>query len=229
MPEEVMLCENGAITEPAYGMPVMERRFFPIGWSRGNNFAFLSYFEDHDASGLVSLHLCIVDAANDSMMLAEAPPATYDIGTTSQEIWHENIDFFSGLLEQHEIIQEMTVLCDFPLILEDDTLNAIVGSGWVDAEESEMGWPYIDSLNCSLISQDGTRKTIFEQSGIYTCIGAEICGYIKSPFSDFIVVPMVQLHPGWEGPPCLTSISLIGCDPTRGFIEGSRQNPGLDR
>jgi hypothetical protein len=217
MPAEVPLCQDDSITASVYGMPPMETRFFPIGWSKSNQFAYMSYYEDHDASGLISAQLRIFDIVIDTIQLGIGPPKEYDIMFTFDEIWEENQGFFSNLLSQSGIIQDSIILNDFPLVLGDDTLDFTIETEWVDAEESEMGWPYIKYLGIHLVSKKQGIKTVYEQSEQVSCIGAQICGYINNPYNKWIVLPMVLLHPGWEGPPCVTTIYVIGCDPTKGF------------
>ena len=222
MPAELPLCQNDAILEPTHNIPVLETRFFPIGWSQNNKFAYISYFEDHDASGLVSAQLKIFDIVTNTIELGKAPAKEYDIITTFSEIWNENQDFFFDLLEQHGIIQQTLVLNNFPLIFEGDTLDYTIDDEWIEVEESEMGWAYIDDLNVQIRSKKLGIKTIYEQSGQYSCIGAQVCGYIKNPCSDRVVIPMVLLHPGWEGPPCVTTIHIIGCHLTEGFTDPTK-------
>ncbi len=177
----------------------------------------MSYFEDYDASGLVSLSLRIVDIVNDTMLLAQSTPDEYDIGITFGEIWNDNQEFFSGLLQDHSIIQQSIILNDFPLIAAEDTLGFTIDTEWIEVEKSEMGWAYIDDLTVKLTSKNLGIKTVYHKDGQYICVGAQICGYIKDPHSELIVLPMVLLHPGWEGPPYTTSLSMIACNPTKGF------------
>jgi hypothetical protein len=46
---------------------------------------------------------------------------------------------------------------------------------------------------------------------------AELVGSLISPFEPRAVVIMVETHRGWEGPPHVTEIRIVGATLTTGF------------
>ncbi len=217
VPHEVILFKSSDDPEAGQGIPIMETRFFPVGWSQDNKFAYISYFDDYDASGLVSMQLKIIDIVTDRIVLDKAPSTEYSSGTEFNKIWNENANFFSDYLSAHSIIEHSVVLNDFPLITKDDTLTCNIQTEWIEASESDLGWPCIDHLNVEVRSAKKGFKSVYQADGKNICIGAQISGYIKNPYNNRIIIPMFLTHPGWEGPPHSTSIIIIGCHLGQGF------------
>lgn len=217
MPAEIDLYRSAVSPESDQGIAVMETRFFPIGWSQDNKFAYICYFDDYDASGLVTASLEVIDVVTDNVIVDASPTKEYATGTPFDVIWNENIEFYSDYLSQNGIVQQSVAVGDFPLPFENDTLTCFIETEWIDAEDSDLGWAYIDHLTVKVKSAGKGVKIISEQSGRYLCIDARIGGFIKNPYNARIVIPMITYHPGWEGPPNTTSIHFVGCHLKQGF------------
>lgn len=193
----------------------MYTEFYPIGWSRQGEFAYFTFFDDYDASGMAWLNLYIFDAKKDTIVAQLAPEKEYWTETLVDTIWHENKQFFTKLLDSFGIVQQKTILSKFPIVLKNDTgtfkFLCRTDTSWVEAEDSPYGFPCFDTLVIRLHAEKGGfEKVIYNGSG-YVAFGYSIPGFIKDPFdSSLFFIPLVLTHWGWEGPPHTTSIAPIG-------------------
>jgi hypothetical protein len=219
LPDEIIVIEPYSPDDPI-SSPYMETRFFPIGWSKNNKFAFMTYFEDHDASGLVWSKVVIIDIVTDEILEQKVPEYEYELGTTAATIWKENKSIFSNLLSRHAIIPHEFTLSEFPLYFEDDTVDYYFLEHWMKDTDEDYMWPCIDTLTLRIRSAKHGLKTVYSKHNGYSVVGAWITGYFRSPYTTRIVIPLILLHPGWEGPPNTTSIQMVGCHLTTGFKEG---------
>ena len=70
------------------------------------------------------------------------------------------------------------------------------------------------------MSKDKGGKMIYEKNykkGYDSIRGAEIGGVLLSPFEPRTAVIMVETHRGYEGPPNITKIKIVGATLTDGF------------
>jgi len=222
-PEEVSFYDNSppvdaSDTSNVYGS-FMETRFFPVGWSRQGKFAYFTYFDDYDASGMAWLTLYVFDAKNDTILVQLSPEKEYWTETPFDTIWRENKKFFSRLLDSFGLIQQKSMirLLKFPIVSKHDNRNDTImwsaDTNWVEADSSPYGFPCYDSLAITLSTsgQSGSGQVIYDKYSDYVAIGFSIPGFIQDPFDpNVIFIPLVLSHWGWEGPPHTTSITPIG-------------------
>ena len=197
----------------------MYTEFYPIGWSRQGEFAYFTFFDDYDASGMAWLNLYIFDAKKDTIAAQLAPEKDYWTETPVDTIWQENKKLFTRLLDSFKIVQQKVELLKFPLETvvhgeKDDTMHYAwrADTDWVEPDSSPYGFPCYDSLVIKLFTnKGGFEKVIYSQFGDYVAIGFSIPGYFQDPFDPYVyLVPLVLWHRGWEGPPNTMSITPIG-------------------
>ena len=76
-------------------------------------------------------------------------------------------------------------------------------------------------VEIKLTSSRQGEKTLYQE--IYRgenykgILAAEIGGVLKSPYENKVAVILVQTQRGWEGPPHITKIKIIGADLSGGF------------
>ncbi len=77
------------------------------------------------------------------------------------------------------------------------------------------------TLDLWMISEQKGKKSIYKKTydpkDFTGFRGAELAGMVKSPFGAYVAVVMVETYRGYEGPPNITRIRIVGSDLTSRF------------
>jgi len=198
--------------------------FYPIGFSKSGKFAY--YVEPVDeACGCYFAELVIQDLRTDKVLWKheyESEPTDVIEGKltplpTIKEHWSKNKAMFSRKLAEHGIVAQDQFTLEESIKYRSDLFTPKL-----DLKiEKEDVYSVDGNLNLLMVSQEKGSKSIYRRkyraddySGFRT---AEVSGVLKSPFGSESAVVLVELIRGWEGPPNVTEIKIVGADLTTRF------------
>ncbi|HMO81469.1 MAG TPA: hypothetical protein PKD24_11835 [Pyrinomonadaceae bacterium] len=193
--------------------------FYPIGWSRDGKFAYLVVPAD-EACGCLTLHIFIQDLRTDRVVWKE----TYDgeaepeIPETLDTAWPKVQNDYSAKLRQYGIEQADKFELIHPAIrLDNDVLTPEV----TVAIETDGVFEVDGTVTVRMVSQRNGVKTIsrnrYHRKDVNSIRNAEIAGSLISPFEKRAAVILIEEHRGYEGPPNVTRIRVVGSTLTTGF------------
>ena len=185
--------------------------FYPIGWSADGRFAYVSLYDDHgDAYGYINCQVVILDVRRNEVVWSYAPADTENPSDTPfRKIWRQNRILIEDNLNRCAIVQDSSNFQNFPIYYGSDTISCCLDTTWVGYDQSKYGWEYIDTLKFILRSARQGGKVLYEK-GDYAALDVDVPGYLKNPRGPEIVIPLIALYWGWEGPPNTTRMILLG-------------------
>lgn len=209
----------GDTTEETNENPrLMKEYFYPIGWSKDGKFAY--YLEPPDeACGCYFGEINIVDLKTDKVLWTKRYEGEMDKPEDLKSFWKKSRKMISQKLNQYKIQAGK----NFTLL--GGTFEANGDSFKIDyfADVNLDEDPYNSkgTIAVKIISANKGKKTLYQKTfkgennaGI---LDSSLGGVLKSPFESRVAVIRVDTQRGWEGPPHVTKISVVGADLTKGF------------
>ena len=220
-PQRLLLAgDDGEAAEAEKGV-LLREHFFPIGWSKDGKFAFYTEPAD-EACGCYFADLLIVDLRTDKILWQREYESDEHKADTLAAYWRQNQKEFSAKLAQYKIERATGfALRQFPFAYKTDLLTLeLTANLKVENEESVTG-----NITLRLNSrQKGSKtlgKTLYDKrysSAKYDSIrAAQIGGVLVSPFEPRAAVVLVETHRGYEGPPSVIKLKIIGADLEKSF------------
>jgi hypothetical protein len=200
---------------------LITENFFPVGWSKDGKFAY--YTEPGDeACGCYSGRLIILDAVNDKELWS----FKYD-GLDHQDkpvyrgitdLWRKNRKLFSDKLNQYGIIpQARFSLLMFPINHAGDQLGADLKIEENKDEETRL-YSKVKKATLRINSRRGGTKIVHEENyPEYGPLDLKVLGYLKSPHEERIAIILLEVQRGYEGPPHVTNVRVVGSSLNAGF------------
>lgn len=212
----------------AYGMcpsiPCLVEEFYPIGWSEdGTHFAWISEPES-EATGGYNFTITIQNMVNDNIVWSwyfkEHELENWDETQIYDlvRIWNENNKTIQRQLNQYRIVQpnEPFTLQPFPANLNGRTYSANLQQQTRPNEY--IGYEEIGQEQVFVNAEGLGRKRIANMT--HKSVGflhTKLLGLIPSLDQKRAAVVKINEKRGWEGPPHVLSVQLIGCDLLKGF------------
>jgi len=205
-----------AKAEESPAVPIREV-FYPIGWSKDGKFAF--YVEPPDeACGCYFGHLVIQDMKTDKILWEREYEGEENGKETLRSYWQANRKLFSAKLAEYGIVAPPRFsLLNAAFTYGKDTFTPVLKDTTKMNDELQVSGDVV----LSLLSKEKGGKTIYqtkfdpkEYSGF---LGAELSGSLLSPFEPRAAVIMIENYRGYEGPPNITHIRVVGTSLTAGF------------
>lgn len=196
---------------------LLREKFYPIGWSKDGKFAF--YVEPPDeACGCYFAHLVIQDLRTDKILWERKYQGNEEKEETLQTYWKKNQKEFSRKLAQYGIVaQKRFSLQKSAFKYQKDALTPEL----TDNTKMDDDLRVTGNVVLQLISKEKGRKMIYEKKfdpkEYETFLGAEISGSLLNPFESRAAIIMVETYRGWEGPPHVTKIRIVGATLTTDF------------
>lgn len=195
---------------------LLREHFFPIGWSNDGKFAYYSEPPD-EACDCYFADFLIQDMRNDKVLWTFHFEGKIGGNDSIKTLWRKKRREFSRKLAQYGIVAGNRFdLQSSPLDYRKDALTLKLIQNIEIEDIFAVGDVRVDLLS----SQKGS-KTIYEQkykTKDYSSLqSAEIGGVLISPFEARAAVVIVETHRGWEGPPNVTQLNLVGAALTNGF------------
>lgn len=204
---------------------LLTESFYPIGWSKDGKFAY--YLEPVDeACGCYFAKLFILDLKTDKVLWS------YDYSSDDQEnpekspqslqaLWKEKQKQFSDKLREYDIKpQGSAALLLFPIKHEGDQLTSDLKLK--QKEDKPANTFGVGHAALQLSSERRGKKTVFEktytveQDGVLP-LEMKVLGYVQSPFEPRIALILIEVGRGYEGPPHVARIRVVGSSLTTGF------------
>lgn len=194
--------------------------FYPIGWSRDGKFAYLLEPAD-EACGCYNAEIIVQDLKTDKILWKQAidgngeaiePPETL------ATFWPSIRTKVSAKLRGYGIIPADEFDLIHPAVkLGNDTLTPAVN---VDIEHDDV-YEVEGTLTVSMASQRSGSKVVsrevYKREDVNAIRNAEIGGILVSPFEKRAAVIVVEEHRGYEGPPNITILRIVGSTLNTGF------------
>ncbi len=208
--------DKNAVEEEKKGI-LLREKFYPIGWSKDGKFAF--YVEPADeACGCYFAKLVIQDLRTDKILWERSYNSDGNSQVTLKKYWAKNQKEFSQKLAQYRIRAQKQFALQNPAInYKKDVLTPeIKVNVTVNNEYAVTG-----NVILQLISKEKGRKTIYEKKfdpkKYESFRNAEISGSLLSPFEPRGAIVIIETYRGYEGPPNITKIRIVGTTLTTGF------------
>lgn len=210
------LCEN------KYGCE--EQRITPLGWSSDGKFAYFLE-EANEAVQNTTIHFIIQDLSTDKRVeqqtfkASEQPGYSEDTDNyTVLSVWQEREQPYRELLEKHKVelgqgtafisLKDLAASIPFSFTSRDQMRN-----------NELFAIKEVDQHRLLAKDDKGAEKRIAQQRmGTYDLIlKTQPLGVFKSPFEQKVAVLEGLEKRGYEGPPNVLRLQIIGCDLTQGF------------
>ncbi|HRH42779.1 MAG TPA: hypothetical protein PKY82_14210 [Pyrinomonadaceae bacterium] len=197
---------------------LMKEYFYPLGWSKDGKFAY--YLEPPDeACGCYFGEIYIVDLKTDKILWSKKYEGQMDKPEDLKSTWKKFQKLFSQKLNQYGIVAAK----NFTLLGENFEANgdSFKIDYFADVNLDEDPYNSKGSIAVKMVSATKGKKTLYQKTfkgennaGI---LASSLGGVLKSPFESRVAVIRVDTQRGWEGPPHVTKISVVGADLNKGF------------
>ncbi|MDQ3711739.1 MAG: hypothetical protein M3388_05920 [Acidobacteriota bacterium] len=180
---------------------------------------FAYYVEPADeACGCYFAQLIIQDLRTDKILWERSYNSDENSDETLKKYWAKNRREFSRKLTQYGIqAQNQFALQSSAIKYQQDVLTPEVKVGITVKDAFYI----TGNIVVQLISKEKGRKTLYEKKfdtkKTESFREAEISGSLLSPFEPRAAIVMIQTHRGYEGPPNITRIRIVGTTLTTGF------------
>lgn len=176
---------------PAGVPPVpLADRFFALGWSRDNAFAFLERRTYDNA--VPSVRFRVMDLVDDRI-LAEREWADWGEDLNLESWWSARESEVDALFARYRLQPIDNQLGLFPLIVDNEFYTLVLRPG---AAPGQGGW--IDRLEVAVRSTGRGLKTVWDGRGYWRW--ATLLGYVPSPFENRVALVLLVQPSGWMGP-----------------------------
>lgn len=197
---------------------LLKSYFYPLGWSKDGKFAFYAEPPD-EACGCYFAEIYIVDLKTDKILWSKKYNSRQSRIDTLAEYWQQNKREFSRKLNQFGIIQSK----DFSLVdprfkYKNDSYTLEL---YFDVDLGEDGYSSKGEVKIEMISARRGKKILYQKiykgENFAGILSSKIGGVLLSPFEARAAVIRTETQRGWEGPPNVTKISVVGADLNKGF------------
>jgi len=203
------------------GSSPLKERFYPIGWSKDGKFAYIVEPAD-EACACYFAKLVIKDLKTDTVLWGFDYESTAfgekdNMPKSLPAFWRSNYTLFSKKLREHKIRQEKSfALLPFPALYQGDELTARLS-----LERNGQTWlkEAVSAIRLQVNSKRRGKKIVYEKADVADLMILDVMrlGYLKSRFEPRVAILLLEGHRGYEGPPDVPKINIIGSDLFSGF------------
>ena len=190
--------------------------FYPIGWSKDGKFAY--YIEPVDEACDCYFGKIVI-----SDLKSDADVWHFDYSSDEREegakkprslaaLWNANRKLFSAKLSENNIEPHRAVrVLSFPVRHKTDRITSALSFERKPMSEADRIYGDISRVRVQVTSLQNGKKTVFDQQypeakPLY--VG--MIGYLKSPFEPRVAIILVEIYRGYEGPPHVGSVRIVG-------------------
>lgn len=200
----------------------LEQVIYPLGWSEDGKFAYFIE-EANEAVYNYTLHFIIQDTETDKQLVKETFKASeqpkYEPDDTAidfESVWPSRKDRYNQLLSEHNIrAGNGTQFYGMPWVVSQrpyrfKAINKMAHSDLFDLD-------FVSEHRLEASEQGGGKKIILKHTfGKYDlALATQALGYFQSPFEDRVAVVDAYEKRGYEGPPNVLKLMVVGCDLTQ--------------
>lgn len=193
------------------GGKVLKDVLKPIGWSKDGKFAYLVEYAD-EACGCYSMSINIIDAKKNKQLWT----TEYNDQGEKKDLsfyWSNKYDSLKNVLNEYGIIQEDKKMELAPNIFEFDGHQYAISTRSTSSKEPDYGVDIIDDAEIFIKSSQKEIKVadcpISKPSRIMSVLS---CGFVRSPYDNLIAILYNCERIGYEGPPHVVTVNIVGFD-----------------
>ncbi len=190
-------------------------KFRPIGWSGDGKLAYIIEPAD-EACGCYFFELYIQDMKSDRLVY-EFKHNDNGSGDNLSSVWDKNYELFKKELTKHKIIQKGSQ----KLQKRDFTINKQKYTAKIKTQSKQDPDFSIELVKNTkvFISKNGKEKQVMDRKSDKHDLleNVTLSGVIASPFEERIAIVLQEENRGYEGPPNVLSIRLVGASLSKGF------------
>jgi hypothetical protein len=190
--------------------------FYPVGWSKDGKFAYYTEPVD-EACDCYFGNLVIVDLKNDAIIwhfdyTSDEPEEGKKKPRSLGALWNANRQLFSTKLSENNIKPYRAVcVLPFPISYKTDRLTLALSFERKPMSEEDRIYGDISRVRVEVTSKQNGKKSVFdhnypEAKPLY--IG--MIGYLKSPLEPRVAIILVEIYRGYEGPPHVGGVRIVG-------------------
>ncbi len=190
-------------------------KFFPIGWSKDGNFAYINE-PNSPGYGNYIFEITIINViSGDTLWYWHSP---YDQNLVREQVWKDYYNKFKDMLNNYKIVQLKQ-----PQLLDPyfsyQGVNYQVKLFTTYKEAYGFGYQVIRHTKIILTSDKYGQKTVFDKDipEKQLIISEKVGGVMISPYGDKIIIILSQERPGYEGPPNYVTYKIIGTNLDSGW------------
>lgn len=201
-------------------MALITASLYPLGWSRDGKFAY--YLEPPDEEcGCYFAELVIQDMRTDKVMWRKkysSENLDQPDSMTLEKYWRSMRKLFEAKLNYYHIEPQKKFDLLFPSSkYNGDVLTPKIAVNITTDDVFEVNGTVVLKLHSDKKGAKTLYKKIYRKNETSGFRAAEVSGMLQSPFGPRVAVVVVETIRGWEGPPHITSLRIVGSDLTTGF------------
>jgi hypothetical protein len=198
-------------------------KFYPIGWSKDGKFAY--YLEPVDeACGCYFGKLVIVDLKNDAVLWQFDYTSEDDEerGPKKPEslaaLWTANRKLFSSKLNENNIEPQRPVrVLPFPINYKTERVAPVLSVERKPMSEADRIYGDVARARVQLTSRKGKKTVLDQEYSEAKPLYVGIVGYLKSPLEPRVAIILVEIYRGYEGPPHVGAVRIVGASLDKNF------------
>ena len=199
--------------------PLITESFYPIGWSRDGKFAY--YVEPPDeACGCYFGKFVIQDLKTDKILWEDDYTGEMEVVPEEniESFWPKKQATYAAKMKEHGIEPASTFRLLHPSIVHDgDVLTPRIDVQIETDGVFEVEGTVTLNMDSKRLGTKVIMRDIYKKDDLNTIRNAEVAGSLLSPFEPRAAVIVVQEMRGYEGPPNITGIKVVGSTLKTGF------------
>ncbi len=195
---------------------VIPDRFYPIGWSKNGNFAYIIEPAD-EALGNYMMGVVVVSLVSDEIIWDWYTEPGVEDDLYREDVWKKNYDNFKENLNKYGIIQERNMKMEDAYFTSKNK-DFILRIETEKNDGNDMGIETVSKSRIYLKSPKLGEKLVAEKNYDASMIlGQQIVGCFISPYEDRIAIVVKSERWGYEGPPNIVEFEIFGSNLLTGF------------
>ncbi len=193
--------------------------FYPIGWSRDGKLAYLVEPPD-EACGCYFAKFVIQDLKTDKIIWQDQYTGEIEVKPEEDlnSFWPQRRKMYSAKLREHGIEPHR----DFKLLgprisFEGDVITPRIDIDITTDGVFEVEGKVTVNMDSKRLGTKVIRQDVYKKEDVNGFRNAEIAGVLLSPFEPRAAVIIVEELRGYEGPPNITRVKIVGSTLKTGF------------
>lgn len=195
---------------------IIADRFYPIGWSKNGNFAYMIEPAD-EGLGNYQLVLIVQNLISNEVIWDWSTDPVVGEDLYREDIWKKNYDLFKKNMNKQGIIQIRNMKLESDYFVHKDK-DYIISLELTKEQEDDINIEIVKKNKIILTCKQLGKKIVFEDTFEGSLIlGQQIAGCFISPYEDRIAILVRSERWGYEGPPNVVEYKIYGANLTTGF------------
>ncbi len=197
---------------------VLTDKFYPIGWSKDGNFAYIIEFAD-EGLGNYMFGLVIINLVSQEILWEWYTDPEVSEEIYREDIWKKHYDEYKKELNEYGIVQIRKVKLEDTYFTHNKR-DFVVRLEKTTEKDPDLDIELVTKSSIFIKSPDLGEKEVITKEYEYSMIlGQQLAGCIISPFEDRVVILLRNERWGYEGPPNVVEFEVYGTNLSTGFIQ----------